>query len=89
MATTDPARTRVRVDDRRGDRAGGETKPFYLTSEFFTLVAGVAAILIAALIADNFGAPRAWLYVTILAAAYIVSRGLAKAGSRERSRDLA
>jgi hypothetical protein len=88
MATTDPSRTRVRVDDRRGDRAGGETKPFFLTSEFLTLVAGVVAILIAALIADNFEAPRAWLYATILGAAYMVSRGLAKSGSRDRPRDL-
>lgn len=35
------------------------------------------AILIAAQIDDGFGAHRAWLYVTILGAAYIVSRGLA------------
>ncbi len=88
MATTDPSRTRVRVDDRRGDRAGGETKPFFLTSEFLTLVVGVVALLIAALVADNFDAPRAWLYATILAAAYMVSRGLAKSASRDRPRDL-
>lgn len=35
------------------------------------------AILIAAQIDDGFGAHRAWLYVTILGAAYILSRGLA------------
>ena len=35
------------------------------------------AILIAAQIDDGFGAHRAWLYVTILGAAYIISRGLA------------
>lgn len=34
-------------------------------------------ILIAAQIDDGFGAPSAWLYVTILGAAYILSRGLA------------
>ena len=33
-------------------------------------------ILIAAQIDDGFGAHRAWLYVTILGAAYILSRGL-------------
>ncbi len=36
------------------------------------------AILLAAQIDDGFGAHRAWLYVTILGAAYIVSRGLAR-----------
>ncbi len=35
------------------------------------------AILLAALIDEGFGASRAWLYVTILGAAFIVSRGLA------------
>jgi hypothetical protein len=33
--------------------------------------------------ADAFPAVRAWLYVSILGAAYMVSRGLAKAGSRD------
>ncbi len=38
------------------------------------------AILLAAQIDDGFGAHRAWLYVTILGAAYIISRGLAHHG---------
>jgi hypothetical protein len=66
-----------------GRRSWAETKPFFLTSEFLAFVAGVAAILIAVWQADNFEAPRAWLYVTIVAAAYIVSRGIAKAGTRD------
>ena len=36
------------------------------------------AILIAAQIDDGFGAERAWFFVTILGAAFIVSRGLAR-----------
>ena len=32
---------------------------------------------------DAFNASRAWLYVTILTVGYMVSRGFAKAGSRE------
>ena len=32
---------------------------------------------------QGFGADHAWLYVTILTVGYMVSRGLAKAGSRE------
>ena len=38
-------------------------------------------ILIAAQIDDGFGAERAWFFVTILGAAYIVGRGLER-GSR-------
>jgi hypothetical protein len=37
---------------------------------------------------DNaFTAQRAWLYVTILGAAYMISRGLAKSGSRSTDDD--
>jgi hypothetical protein len=35
------------------------------------------AVLIAAQIDDGFSARQAWLYVTILGAAFIISRGLA------------
>ncbi len=55
-------------------------KPFFLTSEFLTMVAIIAAIAIAAAVADNFEAPRAWTLITIAAGAYIVSRGLSKIG---------
>ena len=59
-------------------RAHRRAKPFFLTSEFLTLVAAIAAIAIAAAIADNFDAQRAWTLITIVSAAYIVSRGLSK-----------
>jgi hypothetical protein len=58
-------------------RRRGE-KPFFLTSEFLVLLASIAAVVIAAAVADNFGADRAWTLVTVLAAAYMVSRGLSK-----------
>lgn len=32
---------------------------------------------------DFFAADKVWLYATILTAAYMISRGLAKSGSRE------
>jgi len=49
------------------------------------------AILIAAAVSDSFGDNRAWLLVSVVGAAYIVSRGLAKAGTehdgvRQRTR---
>ena len=37
--------------------------------------------------AGGFGAKQAWLYVTILTVGYMVSRGLAKSGSRDPYRD--
>lgn len=57
-------------------------KPFFLTSEFLTLVVTAVALLIAAAVADNFEAPHVWTLITVLAFAYIVSRGLAKRESR-------
>ncbi len=68
-----------------------ETKHAFKTTEFWAMIAIVGGILIASWIVDEggaggddgFPAVRAWLYVAIVASAYIVSRGLAKAGSRE------
>jgi hypothetical protein len=64
-----------------------ETKPSFLTTEFYAMVASIAAILIAAWSADNFDAPRAWTLVAAVAIGYMVSRGLAKAGNAYRDRD--
>jgi len=54
-----------------------------MTSEFLGAAAMIAAILIAAAVDDALDASRAWLLATIVAAAYIVSRGLAKSGTRD------
>lgn len=37
-------------------------------------------MLIASAVADNFDAPVAWGFVTLLGFAYIISRGLARRG---------
>ena len=66
-----------------GRRPWAETKPFFMTSEFLGAAAMIAAVLVAAAIDDALDAPRAWLYAVIVAAAYIVSRGLAKSGTRD------
>jgi hypothetical protein len=75
---------RERTDVSRTQRvvSHDETKPSFKTTELFTMLAIVAAILIAAASADNFDAPRAWTLVAVVASAYMVSRGLAKSGSR-------
>lgn len=64
-----------------------ETKPSFKTTELLTMLGIVAAILIAAASADNFDAPRAWTLVAVVASAYMVSRGLAKSGSRHVDTD--
>lgn len=87
MATT---RADVRTDgpgyqaETLGDKVSGthdESKWAPLTTEFWAMVAAIAGILIAAAVSDTFGDRRAWLYVTIVATGYIVSRGLAKSGT--------
>ena len=68
-----------------------ETKQAFKTSEFWTMVVLVVAILVSATVikggdsggTDEFIARQAWLYVAILGAGYFISRGLAKSGSRE------
>jgi hypothetical protein len=74
---------RDRTDASRTPRivSHDETKPSFKTTELFTMLGIVVAILIAAASADNFDAPRAWTLVAVVASAYIVSRGFAKAGS--------
>jgi hypothetical protein len=76
--------------ERAGVRLTGrrfETKWAPLTTEFWAMVVVVGLTLIAAAVADNLDAPRAWLIVGIVATGYIVSRGLAKAGSAHRPSD--
>ena len=62
-----------------------ETKPFFLTSEFLLAAATIAGLLIAGYLHDDtLNAWRTWLLVAVVASAYIVSRGIAKAGSSDR-----
>lgn len=49
-----------------------------VTTELVVFAAVAVAVLIAAAVADDFGATAAWTLVTVLGAAYILSRGLAK-----------
>jgi hypothetical protein len=75
-------------------RRPAETKPAFKTTEFISYVVITVAILIASLVVDGngngdngsgsdyFRADRAWLYITLLTIGYLVSRGLAKAGTR-------
>ncbi|HEY6729533.1 MAG TPA: hypothetical protein VI039_00745 [Solirubrobacterales bacterium] len=72
-------------------RLSTETKQAFKTTEFWAMVGVIVGILVAAASikggdttgTDEFIAKQAWLYVAIVAVGYMVSRGLAKSGSRE------
>src|SRR4051794_9614314 len=70
---------------RTSERRTTETKAAFKTTEFASYVAVLAGILIAGLVVDDgagaFGAEKVWLFATILTVGYMISRGLAKAGS--------
>ena len=96
MATDAVRGTRASSSQRPGviARLTTETKHAFKTTEFWAMVAIIVGILLASWIvgqgdgnanadADAFPAQRAWLYVAIVGVGYMVSRGLAKAGSRE------
>jgi hypothetical protein len=75
---------------RAARRLSTETKQFFKTSEWWTYVVVVIALLIAGNSiegqeggSDYFAADKVWLYITILTVGYFLSRGLAKAGSRD------
>jgi len=70
--------------EQTGERVAGahdETKWAPLTTEFWAMLGLIVAILIAAAISDSLNDVRAWTLATIIGAAYILSRGLAKAGT--------
>jgi hypothetical protein len=100
MVTPTPEGTRQAGATDPGDRRDAarrrttESKEAYKTTEFYIYLVAVAAVLIAAQLIDTshghndyFRGDKAWLYVVLLTVGYLLSRGLAKAGSREPSTD--
>ena len=82
-ATTD-GNTGAHEVHRAERQKSTETKAAYKTTEFIVYVLAVLGVLIASMIVDqSFGADPAWRYVTYLTVGYMISRGLAKSGSRE------
>lgn len=95
MATTTGRDESPRTSSRRDEpvrpssrRLSTETKSAYKTTELIVFAVAVVGVLIASAIVDEndaggIGARQAWLYVTILAVGYMLSRGFAKSGSRD------
>jgi hypothetical protein len=94
MAATDVSRPRA-ADRSNGNgnslrRLATETKAAIKTTEFYSYVVVLVGILLAGLLTsagdgadDRLQADQVWLYATILTVGYMVSRGLAKSGSRD------
>ena len=81
MSTTTP-NTRV-------SRLATETKAAFKTTEFIAYVVILVGMFIASAVVDSnedgqgFGAEQVWFFATLLTIGYMISRGLAKSGSRE------
>jgi hypothetical protein len=96
MSSTTTTRTDAAVNGTL-HRRSSETKAAFKTTEFIAYVVITVAVLIASLVVDGngngdngaggdyFRADRAWFYVVLLTIGYLVSRGLAKSGSREHA----
>ncbi len=64
-------------------RISTETKSSVKTTELIAFVVVAVAMMIASQIVDGFDAQHAWFYLTLLTIGYMLSRGLAKSGSRD------
>lgn len=97
-ATSQRSGDRPDGSDRRDvsvRRPSTETKAAVKTTEMIAYVVVLVGILVAGLATnsskspngvnhpDAFGAHQVWLYATILTVGYMISRGLAKAGSKQ------
>jgi hypothetical protein len=82
MATTHREMTSLGTTDARPIlRLADETKPSLKTTEMYAFVAAVVGVLLATQQLDNMDGWDGWRLVTALTIGYMVSRGLAKAGS--------
>jgi hypothetical protein len=94
MSTPAQSRHELDLGIDQPRRLTTETKSAFKTTEFIFYVVSVVGVLIASAVvdatnagtanADGFGAQQAWFFVTLLTIGYMISRGLAKSGSRER-----
>jgi len=64
-----------------------ETRPFYVTSEFLVFVFLLMGLGIAAGSSDNIDDRFFWIAATAASSFYMLSRGIAKSGSRSRAHD--
>ena len=83
MAATETAERRhVSAPTSEARRTRDETKNALKTTEFMAMVGVIAAILIATWVSDSLNDVRAWTLVAAVAIGYMISRGLAKSGTK-------
>jgi len=82
MAASETAERRRMASSSETRRTTDETKHALKTTEFFAMVGVIGAILIASAVSDTFGDRRAWTLVAAVAIGYMISRGLAKSGTK-------
>jgi hypothetical protein len=92
LSTQSPAvdDTSTQLDDAPRRRLSTETKASFKTSELFVYLGAVVGVLLASQLIgtedgrdDYFRADRAWFFVVLLTIGYLLSRGIAKSGSRD------
>jgi hypothetical protein len=85
--TTTPRTTNTQPAQRSGRRgfvAGStEARPGIMTTEFWLCLIMTVTVIVAGYVSDAFDVDTAWALGAGVIAAYALSRGLAKAGSRE------
>ena len=80
METTERARTKTPT--YLGNRTTDETKHSLKTTEFWAMAGLIVAVLAASAVSDSLDDVRAWTLVAAIGIGYLISRGLAKSGTK-------
>ena len=75
-------RLRASAPSTESRRTFDETKLSLKTTEFWAMAGVIGAILVASYVSDSLGDVRAWTLVAAVAIGYMISRGLAKSGTK-------
>jgi len=75
----------TQADDRPAFRAVGSTeaRPGFLTTEMWMTWIAAIVFVVGAYVSDTVDNDLGWILAAVVFAAYILSRGFAKSGSRE------
>ena len=88
QTTTTSPRISTPEDSRRSQSRGfvagtTEARPGIMTTEFWLSIIMTVTVIVAGYVSDAFDVDLAWALGAGIMAAYVLSRGFAKAGSRE------
>lgn len=84
MATREMSDGRTGVTSARTSRVTrDETKPSFLTTEFYAMIAAIIATIVAGESNNSWDDRWVWQVVGAIAIGYMVSRGFAKSGTAE------